>query len=115
MMAMDQPYELMANSEPTGIIELPVSWIEDDAPYFGRTGALPSPELIFNVYRDEFDVAYREGTMLMLTFHPHIVGRRSRMVHLEKLIAYMKGKPGVWFATAEQIANYVKPQIGKTD
>ena len=47
--------------------------------------------------------------MLMATFHPHIVGRRSRMVHLEKLIAYIKSKPGVWFATAEQIANHVKP------
>ena len=114
MMSMDQPYELTANGESTGIIELPVSWIEDDAPYFGRTGALPSPELIFNVYRDEFDVAYREGTMLMLTFHPHVSGRRSRLVHLEKLIAHMKSKPGVWFATAEQIANYVKPQSGKT-
>jgi peptidoglycan-N-acetylglucosamine deacetylase len=115
MMAMDQPYELMAHGESTGIIELPVSWIEDDAPYFGRTGALPSPELIFSVYRDEFDVAYREGTMLMLTFHPHVSGRRSRLVHLEKLIAYMKAKPGVWFATAEQIANYVKPQTRRTD
>ena len=109
MMARDEPYELMANGQPTGIVELPVSWIEDDAPYFGRTGALPSPELIFNVYRDEFDVAYREGTMLMLTMHPHISGRRSRIVHLEKLITYMKSKPGVWFATAEQIANFVKP------
>ena len=27
---------------------------------------------------------------------------------LERLIAYMKGKPGVWFATHEQIANDVK-------
>ena len=31
------------------------------------------------------------------------------MVHLEKLITYMKSKPGVWFATAEQIAN-VRPE-----
>ena len=53
--------------------------------------------------------------MLMATFHPHIGGRRSRMVHLEKLVAYMKSKPGVWFATAEQIAKYVKPQAGKTN
>ena len=42
------------------------------------------------------------------------VGRRSRMVHLEKLITYMKSKPGVWFATAEAIANHVKPQTAKT-
>jgi peptidoglycan/xylan/chitin deacetylase (PgdA/CDA1 family) len=114
MMARDQPYELMANGQNTGIIELPVSWIEDDAPYFGRAGALPSPELIFKVYRDEFDIAYREGTMLMLTMHPHISGRRSRVVELEKLITYMKSKPGVWFATAEQIANYVKQQRPNT-
>jgi peptidoglycan/xylan/chitin deacetylase (PgdA/CDA1 family) len=115
MMARDNPYMLMANGQDTGLVELPVSWILDDAPYFGRTGALPSPEAIFRVYQDEFDKAYQEGGMLMLTFHPHVVGRRSRMVHLEKLITYMKSKPGVWFATAEQIANYVKSQAGKTD
>jgi peptidoglycan/xylan/chitin deacetylase (PgdA/CDA1 family) len=114
LMAMDSPYLLMANGQETGLIELPVSWILDDAPYFGRTGALPSPEAIFKVYQDEFDKGYQEGGMVMLTFHPHISGRRSRMVHLEKLITYMKSKPGVWFATAEQIANYVKLQAGKT-
>jgi hypothetical protein len=91
-----------------------VSWIVDDAPSFGRTGARPSPEAIFKVYQDEFDKAYQEGGLLMATFHPHIVGRRSRMVHLEKFIAYMKSNPGVWFATAEAIANHVKPQTVKT-
>jgi hypothetical protein len=30
------------------------------------------------------------------------------MHHLEGLVAYMKAKPGVWFATGEQIARYVK-------
>lgn len=109
MMAMDAPYLLTANGTDTGLIELPVSWIADDAPYFGRTGALPSPEAIFKVYQDEFDKGYAEGGMVMLTFHPHIVGRRSRMVHLERLVSYMKSKPGVWFATAEDIAAFVKP------
>jgi len=108
MMAMDEPYELLANGKSTGLIELPVTWVQDDAPYFGRTGALPSPELIFNVYKDEFDMAYEERTMLMLTMHPHVSGRRSRAVHLAKLLDYMKSKPGVWFATAQQIAEYVK-------
>ena len=113
MMAMDEPYEITSNGKSTGLIELPVTWIQDDAPYFGRTGALPSPELIFSVYRDEFDMAYQEGTMVMLTMHPHISGRRSRAVHLAKLLDYIKSKPGVWFATAEQIANYVKQEAGK--
>jgi peptidoglycan-N-acetylglucosamine deacetylase len=110
MMAMDEPYELVSNGQPTGLIELPVEWILDDAPYFGRTGALPSPEQIFKVYRDEFDLAHEEGTMFMLTMHPHVIGHRSRAVHLDRLIEYMKTKPGVWFATAEQIATYVRQQ-----
>jgi hypothetical protein len=30
------------------------------------------------------------------------------MQHLDDFVAYMKSKPGVWFATCEQIARYVK-------
>ena len=52
------------------------------------------------------------GTLFMLTMHPHITGQRSRMKYLEELIVYMKSKPGVWFATAEEIARYVKTQSG---
>ena len=107
MMAMDVPYEIMSNGKDTGVLELPVTWVQDDYPYFVASGSLPSPEAIFKVYRDEFDMAYREGTFLMLTFHPQIE-RRSRILYLEQLIAYMQSKPGVWFATAEQVANWVK-------
>jgi hypothetical protein len=28
---------------------------------------------------------------------------------------YMKSKPGVWFATAEQVANYVKQQSARSN
>jgi hypothetical protein len=37
-----------------------------------------------------------------------------RRLELEKLITYMKSKPGVWFATAERIATYVKQQRPNT-
>ena len=107
-MGMDEPYELLANGTQTGMVELPVDWILDDYPYFVSSGALPSPELIFKVYQDEFDQAYKEGTMFMLTMHPMVSGHRSRIMYLDKLIAYMKAKPGVWFATGQQIAEYVK-------
>ncbi|MGE3843448.1 MAG: polysaccharide deacetylase [Vicinamibacterales bacterium] len=111
MMAMDVPYELVLDGKPSGLIELPVEWILDDAPYFSRTGALPAPELIFRVYRDEFDAAYAEGSYYMLTMHPRVIGHRSRMNHLEELIGYMRSKPGVWFATAEQIASHIKATV----
>ena len=110
LMAMDEPYEILADGQPTGLIELPIEWILDDFPYFSgnASGSLPSPELVFQIYKQEFDVAYEERTMLVLTTHPHVVGHRSRAAQLDQLIAYMKSKPGVWFATAEQIARAVQ-------
>jgi peptidoglycan/xylan/chitin deacetylase (PgdA/CDA1 family) len=108
LMAMDQPYELLSNGEDTGIVELPVDWIQDDGLYFGPTGTMPSADLVYQTFQEEFDRAYQEGTMFMLTMHPAISGHRSRVDQLEKLIAHMKAKPGVWFATGQQIADYVK-------
>jgi peptidoglycan/xylan/chitin deacetylase (PgdA/CDA1 family) len=110
MMAMDQPYELMSHGKHTGLIELPVSWALDDFAYFGlnSNGSLPLPESVFQIFRSEFDVAYQERTLVVLTMHPAVSGLRSRVVELEKLVAYMKSKPDVWFATGEQVASYVK-------
>src|SRR6266571_3108155 len=34
LMADDEPYEILADGEPSGIVEIPVEWIRDDAPYF---------------------------------------------------------------------------------
>ena len=114
MMAMDQPYELDSHDQPTGLIELPVTWILDDYPYYGEkaAGSMPRPENVFEVYKAEFDGAYQEGTTFILTMHPHITGHRSRIVQLDRLITYMKSKPGVWFATEEQVANYIRQQNG---
>jgi peptidoglycan/xylan/chitin deacetylase (PgdA/CDA1 family) len=112
MMAMDEPYEVVADGKATGLVELPIEWILDDFPYFSgnAAGSLPSPEAVFRIYRDEFDVAYDERTMVVLTMHPHVVGHRSRVAQMERLVEYMKSKPGVWFATLEQIARAVKPR-----
>ena len=114
LQAMDEPHEVLLDGKPTGLIELPVNWIIDDSPMYGAAGDFPSPRMIMQTFRDDFDVAYREGTMFMLTMHPHITGQRSRLRQLEELIVYMKSKPGVWFATAEEIAKYIKQQFGLT-
>jgi peptidoglycan/xylan/chitin deacetylase (PgdA/CDA1 family) len=110
LMASDDAYEILLNKQPTGIVEIPVQWILDDNPYFGSkaNGSLPSPELALQTFQSEFDVAYEEGGLYILTMHPHLIGHRSRIVMLDRLITHMKSKPGVWFATHEQVANYVK-------
>ena len=84
LMADDRPYELMANGEATGMVELPVDWILDDAPLFNPLGARYSPPRdVLQVFKDEFDVAYEERTMFLLTMHPHITGHRSRILVLK--------------------------------
>jgi peptidoglycan/xylan/chitin deacetylase (PgdA/CDA1 family) len=108
LQALDEPYEVMSRGKNTGLIELAIDWTLTETPFLGQNGRMPSPELLYGLYRDEFDGAYNEGTMFVLTLHPYLSGHRAPMKHLEQFVAYMKSKPGVWFATGSQIANYVK-------
>ena len=113
LMADDSPYELLQNGKPTGIVEIPVEWILDDAPLFDPRGqSYMNPRDVAKVWMDEFDKAYAEGTMLVLTMHPHISGHRSRIVALEALINYIELKaPGkVWWATHGAVAEYAREQ-----
>ena len=113
LMADDRPYELVQNGQPTGMVELPVEWILDDAPLFNPQGTRYSPPReVMQVWIDEFDRAWEEGTMFLLTMHPHITGHRSRIVALEGLIAHIKAKGDVWFGTHEAAALYVREQAG---
>ena len=113
LMADDRPYELLQNGEPTGVVELPVEWILDDAPLLNPRGnSYTPPRALLQVYIDEFDRAYDEGTMFLLTMHPHIIGHRSRMVILEGLLDHIGARSDVWYATHEQAARYVLEQAG---
>jgi len=108
LQAMDEPYELVSNGTPTGMVELAIDWTLTETPYLGRGGTMPSPELLYQLYKDEFDGAYEQRTIFVLTLHPHVSGHRAPMRHLEQFVSYMQSKPGVWFATCEQVARYVK-------
>ncbi|MEX2481689.1 MAG: polysaccharide deacetylase [Gammaproteobacteria bacterium] len=117
MMADDRPYMLMANGQDTGLVELPVEWILDDWPLFqiswpSKHVAIRNADDVYSIWKEEFDGAYEEGTMYILTTHPQVIGHRYRMAMMDRLVTYMKSKPGVWFATHEEIARYVKEQAG---
>ncbi len=113
MMADERPYELLADGEPTGIVELPVEWILDDAPLLNPRGdRYSSPRDVLQVWKDEFDVAYREGTMFILTMHPHYIGHRSRIVVLRELIDHIRSHDDVWWATHRAAAGYAAEQAG---
>ena len=111
LMADERPYELEQRGERTGIVEIPVEWILDDAPLFDPRGERYSPPReVAQVWMDEFDKAYAEGTMFTLTLHPHISGHRSRIVALELLLDHIQAKAGddVWYATHAAAAEYVR-------
>ena len=118
LMADDEPYELVEDGEPTGMVELPVEWIKDDAPYFNmvRFGAIrpyTPPSGVLEIFKSEFDGAYAERGLFLLTMHPHITGHRSRMRVLESLIAHIKGHAGVWFGSHEEVARWCLAHGGK--
>ena len=112
LMADDSPYEIVQNGQPTGLVELPVEWILDDAPLFDPRGNnYMNPRDLARVWIDEFDKALAEGSMFVLTMHPHVIGHRSRMVALETLVTHIRTKgPQVWWATHGAAAEYVRKQ-----
>ncbi|HET6518938.1 MAG TPA: polysaccharide deacetylase [Geminicoccaceae bacterium] len=113
LMADDEPYEIVEDGEPTGMVELPVEWIRDDAVYWNmdRFSALrpyTPPSGVLEVFKAEFDGAYEERGLFLLTMHPHFIGHRSRIRVLEELVGYIEGHEGVWFATHAEVARYCK-------
>jgi peptidoglycan/xylan/chitin deacetylase (PgdA/CDA1 family) len=109
LMADDRPYEINEQGKPTGLVELPVEWMLDDASLVDPRGDnYTPPRELLRVFIDEFEKAYDEGTMFLLTMHPRVIGHRPRMVVLEELIAHIQSKDKVWFATHREAAEYVK-------
>jgi peptidoglycan/xylan/chitin deacetylase (PgdA/CDA1 family) len=113
LQALDEPYEIRSRGEDTGLVELAIDWTLTETPYLGQNGRMASPEMLYKLYRSEFDGAYREGTTFILTLHPYLSGHRAPMEQLDAFVAYMQSKRDVWFATCAQIAEYVKPAAQK--
>src|SRR4029078_5035433 len=67
LQALDEPYEVMLRGKNTGLVELGMDWPLTETPFLGQNGRMPSPELLYQLYKDEFDGAYDEGTMFVLT------------------------------------------------
>ena len=117
LMADTEPYEILDQGEPSGIVEIPVEWIRDDAVYFNmdRMSALrpyTGPEAVFDIFRRELEGAHQEGGLFVLTMHPHIIGQRSRIWILEEIVRLAQSLGGVWFATHADVARYCAAEAG---
>lgn len=110
LMADDIPYRVAAGDGD--LVELPVQWLLDDWAHFGFSAFPPvgngiaSQESVFEIWSAEFDAMYERDCVYVLTMHPFVTGRPSRVALLERLIRFMRGYPRVWFASLEQIARH---------
>jgi len=112
MMADDDPYEPLVNGRPTGLVEIPVDWVRDDAVYllFNRdpaTRPFTPPEAVFDIFRRELEAAHAAGGVCQLTFHPFVIGYRSRIWILDALLAQARAMGDVWIATHADIARWI--------
>ena len=117
LMADDSCYELLSEGRATGVVEIPVDWVRDDAVYllFNREPATrpwTPPEAVFDIFRREFDAAFDEGGVCQLVFHPFVIGYRSRIWILDQLIAHAKSRGKVWFPTHAELADWVRRGFG---
>lgn len=111
MMAYESPYEIYENGKDTGLLELPISWDLDDAPYYmffmtkpTFMSGLRNPDDVVSMWKKEFDWAYKDSGFYDLTLHPQFTGRGLRLDALGELLDYINKFPDVWFATHEQVA-----------
>ena len=99
---------LMGDDRPyvhDGLIELPVHWSLDDWPHLHRDTT--APDAFLAVWLGEFDSALRDGRHITYTMHPEVIGRGYRAALLDRLIAAVRERGKVWFATHADVARWV--------
>lgn len=110
LMAWDAPYLVPVGDGPGDLVEVPISWELDDAPYFlfafrpAYRAGLADPARVFRIWKAEFEAARAEGGTVCYTMHPQIIGRHHRLAVLERLIRHVRQYPGARFARAVDAA-----------
>lgn len=98
------------------IIELPVQWILDDAPHFWFDLAswhkkISTPSEVLDIWQEEFLGIHALGGLTVLTCHPQIIGRPSRLRMLDSFLDVVQ-RSGVHVATAREIAKLARSTCG---
>ncbi len=112
LMGDDIPYLL--RHKTGSLLELPTEWCLDDWPHyvhnrdFRHQMPISPPSRAIEVFRAEFDSAWRHGALWVSVWHPFVSGRLSRLDAVIGLIEYMQSKGQVWFATLGEITDHVK-------
>jgi peptidoglycan/xylan/chitin deacetylase (PgdA/CDA1 family) len=106
------PY-LHPAAEGRRLVEIPVSWVLDDAPFFMFTGqrAMQPPGPVLQGWLTELDGITEVGGVTNFTFHPQIIGRPSRFACLRELVEYARRMPTLWLARLDAIAAHARQAL----
>ena len=116
LMDSDWPYRMAVGPEPAAptIVELPAHWALDDwepynyLPGITGSGVIASPSAVLERWTLELEALVDEGGLFMLTNHPFVSGRASRAVALGTLVERARAIDGLWIATCEEVAAWVR-------
>jgi len=94
------------------LVEIPVSWVLDDAPFFMFTGqrSIQPPGPVLQSWITEFDGINEVAGATIFTFHPQIIGRPSRFACLRELVAHVRHTPRIWVASLAEISAHCRRQ-----
>jgi peptidoglycan-N-acetylglucosamine deacetylase len=105
-MGDDRPY--VEELEGIELLELPMHWHLDDAPYFLCTledrGPLRGPDDVLEIWRAELRLAAAERRHVTYVMHPEVIGRGPQLTALARFLDEMSDEARIWFATHEQVA-----------
>ncbi|MFW5679207.1 MAG: polysaccharide deacetylase family protein [Pseudomonadota bacterium] len=112
----DLPYVALVDGTPH--LVLPYAFDTNDMRFFAQGGFVFADD--FARYgRDAFDHLWDEGAtaprMMTLGLHLRIIGRPGRIAGLDRLLAQMHAKGGVWFASRARIARHARAAFGLDD
>jgi peptidoglycan/xylan/chitin deacetylase (PgdA/CDA1 family) len=102
------------------LVELPVQWILDDWPHFAwyagdSARTIRSTVEVEAIWKEEFDGMRVRGGSYILTMHPQVSGRPSRVALLDRMIEYVASHDDVWITTCAEIAAHVDEQLPRED
>jgi peptidoglycan-N-acetylglucosamine deacetylase len=95
------------------LVEIPVSWILDDAPFFLFSGqrAMQPPGPVLQGWLTEFEGITAASGVTNFTFHPQLIGRPSRLACLRELIDHVRHTPRVWIASLAEISAHWRKAV----
>jgi peptidoglycan/xylan/chitin deacetylase (PgdA/CDA1 family) len=98
------------DGKPIDMINLPGSWVLDDAVYFQfhitiRTAMRRAADVL-EIYKEEFRAVHTAGGLFVLVMHPQLSGRPSRVLMLKEFMDYVKGFEGVWLPRPIDVVEY---------